>query len=131
MSNIIPLPTARGASTWLDLFLRLGETHYAQAATLYAEGKLPVRRAMFDASKVRHQLDFLKTLRDELKRRSGQTQDQAAVSLSERLAKQAQRNEKIRSSLGNLHSVRGLDKPRAPAAYLSDHVRSASGGHRE
>lgn len=65
MANVIPLPTARGAATPLDLFLRLGEAHYAQAAILYAEGRLPIRRAVFDASKVRHQADFLRTLRDD------------------------------------------------------------------
>lgn len=65
MANIIPLPTARGAATHLDLFLRLGEAHYAQIANLYAEGRVPVRRAIFDASKLKHQLDFAKTLRDD------------------------------------------------------------------
>lgn len=37
-----------------------------------------------------------------------QTQEQAAESLSLRLAAQALRNEQIRASLENLHSVRGL-----------------------
>ena len=65
MSNVIPLPTARGASTAIDLFLRIGEAHYGQIATLYAEGRIPVRRAIFDASKLKHQLDFAKTLRGD------------------------------------------------------------------
>lgn len=64
MSNIILLPTAKGATTPLDLFLRVGETHYGQIASLYAEGRVPLQRAIFDASRLRHQLDFLKTLRD-------------------------------------------------------------------
>jgi len=65
MSNVIPLPTARGTTTPLDLFLRIGEAHYGQIAALYSEGRIPVRRAIFDASKLRHQLDFAKTLRDD------------------------------------------------------------------
>lgn len=65
MSNIIPLPTARGANTALDLFLRTGEAHYGQIASLYAEGRVPIRRVIFDASKLKHQLDFVKTLRDD------------------------------------------------------------------
>lgn len=65
MANVIPLPTARGTATRVDLFLRLGEAHYGQVASLYAEGRLSIKRAVFDASKVKHQLDFLKTLRDD------------------------------------------------------------------
>lgn len=65
MANVIPLPTAKGASTPVDLFLRVGESSYGQVAHLYAEGRLPIRRAIFDASKLRHQLSFLKTLRDD------------------------------------------------------------------
>jgi len=64
MSNIIPLPTAKGAATPLDLFLRVGEAHYGQIADLYAEGRVPLRRAIFDASRLRHQLDFVRTLRE-------------------------------------------------------------------
>jgi hypothetical protein len=65
MANVIPFQTARGASTPADLFLRVGETHYGQVASLYAEGKLPIRRAIVDASKLKHQIDFIKTLRDD------------------------------------------------------------------
>src|SRR5438270_4338145 len=65
MTNIIPLPTARGAATPIDLFLRVGETHYAQIANFYSEGRVPLRRAIFDASRLKHQLDFVKTLRDD------------------------------------------------------------------
>lgn len=65
MTNVIPLPTARGAATRLDLFLRVGETRYGQIANLYAEGRVPLRRAIFDASVLKHQLDFLRTLRDD------------------------------------------------------------------
>jgi hypothetical protein len=65
MTNVIPLQTARNASTPADLFLRVGETHYGQVASLYAEGRLPVRRAIFEASKIKHQVDFIKTLRDD------------------------------------------------------------------
>lgn len=65
MTNVFPLPTARGASTPAELFLRVGEGHYGQVASLYSEGKLPIRRAVFDASKLKHQIDFMKTLRDD------------------------------------------------------------------
>ena len=65
MSNVFPLPTARGTATPLDLFLRVGEAHYRQVASLYTEGRLPIRRAIFDASKLKHQLDFAKTLRED------------------------------------------------------------------
>jgi len=65
MTNIIPLPTARGAATRLDLFLRVGETHYGQVANLYAEGRMPLRRAIFDASVLKHQLNFVNTLRED------------------------------------------------------------------
>lgn len=65
MSNVIPMPTAKGASTELDLFLRMGEAHYGQIAGLYAEGRLPLRRAILDASRLRHQLNFMKTMRED------------------------------------------------------------------
>jgi len=39
--------------------------HHGQMAALYAEGRAPIRRAIFDASRLRHQLSFLKTLRDD------------------------------------------------------------------
>ena len=65
MSNVVLLPTAKGAATPLDLFLRVGEAHHGQIAALYAEGRAPVRRAIFDASRLRHQLNFVKTLRED------------------------------------------------------------------
>ncbi len=64
MSNIILLPTTKGATTPLDLFLRVGEAHYGQIASLYTEGRVPLRRMIFDASRLRYQLDFLKTIRE-------------------------------------------------------------------
>jgi hypothetical protein len=93
MSNVILLPTAKGANTPVDLFLRVGEAHDGQIASL--------------------------------KPRKGQTAEQAAENLVRRLIEHAQRNEKMRSSLENLHSVRGLDLPRAPAAHLSPRVRAS------
>lgn len=65
MVDVIPLPIAHGASTPPELFLRIGEMHYGQIANLYAEGNLPVRRVIIDASKLGHQTDFIKTLRDD------------------------------------------------------------------
>lgn len=65
MANVIPFPTAKGETTPAELFLRIGEASYGKVASLYAEGRLPVARAIFDASKLRHQLSFVKTLRDD------------------------------------------------------------------
>jgi hypothetical protein len=65
MSNIVLLPTAKGAITPLDLFLRIGEAHYGQIESLYDQGRMPLRRAIFDASRLRHQLNFVKTLRED------------------------------------------------------------------
>ena len=76
------------------------------------------------------QVKELKPVAAELKPRPGQSQDEAAESLSARLALQALRNEKIRLSLENLHSVRGLDKLRVPTAHLAERVRSAGGRRR-
>lgn len=65
MTNIIPLPTARSAATRADLFVRIGESQYSQLAHLYAEGRLKPRRAILDASRLRHTVDFAKTLHDD------------------------------------------------------------------
>lgn len=48
MSNVVLLPTIKGAATPLDLFLRVGEAHHGQISTLHAEGRAPVRRAITD-----------------------------------------------------------------------------------
>ncbi|UIP08053.1 hypothetical protein LY632_06580 [Erythrobacter sp. SDW2] len=65
MSNVIPMPGSTGRKTPADLFLRVGEANHAQVAQLYAEGALPIARAVFDASRLRHQVEFAKTLRDD------------------------------------------------------------------
>ncbi|MBX9642876.1 MAG: hypothetical protein K2W91_02100 [Novosphingobium sp.] len=65
MANVIPFPSAAGECTPAELFLRIGEASYGKVASLYAEGRLPVTRAIIDASKLRHQLSFVKTLRDD------------------------------------------------------------------
>lgn len=65
MENVILHPSARGAASQPELFLRVGETHYGQVASLHSEGRLPIRRAIFDASKLKHQVDFIKALRDD------------------------------------------------------------------
>ena len=64
MANVIPLPTARGASSPIGLFLRIGEMSYKQAEVLHHEGRLPIKHAIFDASKFKHQKGFAKTLRE-------------------------------------------------------------------
>lgn len=65
MANVIPFPSSKGECTPAELFLRIGEASYSKVASLYAEGRLPVTRAIVDASKLRHQLSFVKTLRDD------------------------------------------------------------------
>ena len=65
----------------------------------------------------------LKPLASELRPRKGQTPEQAAESLTKRLAEHAVRNEKMRVSLENLHVVRGLGVPRVPAAHMSARVK--------
>ena len=84
-----------------------------------------LEKEVADADRFARQVKELKPAAAELKPRPSQSPEQAAESLSARLAAQALRNEKIRSSLENLHSVRGLDKPRVPAAHLAERVRSA------
>lgn len=65
MSNIIPLPSSRGATGRADMFVRIGEAQYSQLAHLYAEGRLKPRRAILDASRLRHTAEFAKTLRGD------------------------------------------------------------------
>ncbi len=77
-----------------------------------------------EADRFARQVKDLKPVAAELRPRTGQTQEQAAESLSLRLAKQALRNEKMRSSLENLYSIRGLGLRRAPAVHLSERVRA-------
>ena len=72
------------------------------------------------------QVKDLKPIISELSPRKGQTAEQAAENLVSRITKHARRNEKMRSSLENLHSIRGLDLPRAPAAHLSPRVRASN-----
>lgn len=64
MANVVPLPNARGASSPIGLFLRVGELSYRQAEILHHEGRLPINHAIFDASKFKHQKGFAKTLRE-------------------------------------------------------------------
>ena len=78
------------------------------------------------ADRFSRQVKDLKPVAAELKPKPGQTPEQAVESLMKRIAEHAQRNEKVRSSLENLHSVRGLNAPRVAAAYLSDRVTSRS-----
>ena len=163
MSNVIPLPTARGAATPLDLFLRVGEAHYGQIANLYADrnrrrgltdmitnskrrsiiqearamttlNQVPdlVRTGYFlekevaEADRFARQVKELKPLASELQPKKGQTREQASESLIRRLAGHGQLNEKMRSSLENLHALRGLYAPRAPAEHLSERIASSA-----
>ena len=58
-----PKPPAVSVSSPVALFLRVGEAH-RKLADLHATGHLPARRAVFDASRVRHQRDLIAALRD-------------------------------------------------------------------
>ena len=84
-----------------------------------------LEKELAEADRFARQVKDLKPVPGELTPRPGQTQEQAAESLSMRLAAQARRIEKIRSSLENLHSVRGLEAPRVPGAHMSQRVRAA------
>ena len=57
-----PKPPAVSVSSPVALFLRVGEAH-RKLADLHATGHLPARRAVFDASRVRHQRDLIAALR--------------------------------------------------------------------
>jgi len=50
----------RAASSPIGLFLRVGEMSYVQAEGLHHEGRLPIRHAIFDASKFKYQKGFAK-----------------------------------------------------------------------
>lgn len=82
-----------------------------------------LEKEMADADRFARQIKDLKPVATELKPRRGQTHEQAAESLSLRLAAQALRNERIRAGLENLHSMRGLAASRVSPAHLSERVR--------
>lgn len=67
MSNVALLPTAKGAATPLDLFLRVGVAHHGQISTPHARGRAPVRRAITDHAlrneKMRASLETLQSVR--------------------------------------------------------------------
>ncbi len=69
------------------------------------------------------QVKALKPVASELRPRKGQTAEEAAASLSKRLADHAVRNDKMPASLENLHVVRGLGVSRVPAAHLSPRIK--------
>jgi hypothetical protein len=47
----------------IEQFTRIGHNEHRQLETLHASGRLPVKRAVFEATHLPHQLDLLNTLR--------------------------------------------------------------------
>ncbi|MGH6871474.1 MAG: hypothetical protein ACREHE_08205 [Rhizomicrobium sp.] len=64
-AQILPFPTGGPASVASPIahYLRIGEAH-RKLADLHAVGRLPAGRAVFDASRLRHQRELLRALRD-------------------------------------------------------------------
>ena len=83
-----------------------------------------LNKELAEADRFARQIKELKPVASDLKPRRGQSAEQAAESLSARLSKFAQRNEKLRSSLEDLHSVRGLGAPRIGRAHVVERVRA-------
>ena len=62
MTNVIQHPSSGAIRTFLGHSVRTGEASYRSLERLYAENRLPVSSVIVDASKVRHQREFINTL---------------------------------------------------------------------
>lgn len=63
-ATIIELPHQTALRTPIGHAIRTGESSYRQLEHLYAEGRLPSATVIIDASKARHQREFIRSLRD-------------------------------------------------------------------
>jgi hypothetical protein len=63
VAQILPFPTSQDNSP-LAFFVRIGSAH-KKLADLYAAGRLTAKRVVVNASRVRFQQDFLRTLKDD------------------------------------------------------------------
>ena len=63
MAKIIQLPPTGAARTPIGHAIRTGEASYKRLENLHAEGRLPARAVIVDASKARFQKEFIRALR--------------------------------------------------------------------
>lgn len=63
-TKIVPFPLVAAAKPPLALFVRIGEAH-KKLADLHASGRLPAKRVVVDASRVRHQKELIEALQDD------------------------------------------------------------------
>ena len=64
MTNVLQFPHAGRPIDPVLQFIRLGEIAYQKIGGLFAEGRLPTKRVVIDASKIRHQKDAIKAFKD-------------------------------------------------------------------
>jgi len=62
-AQILPLPNVRAPAQPIADFLRIGPTRHHLLADLHAEGRLPARRIVVDASRLRHQKELIDAFR--------------------------------------------------------------------
>ena len=62
--NVLAFPYGTHPTQPVAQFIRLGELQYQSLGTLLAQGRLPARRVVVDASKIRHQKELIKAFRE-------------------------------------------------------------------
>lgn len=62
--KILPFPSAALAKPRLAHFIRIGEAH-KKLADLHASGRLPAKKVVVDASRLRHQKELIAAFRDD------------------------------------------------------------------
>ena len=62
-AKILPFPLTASAKQPLAHFIRIGEAH-KKLADLHASGRLPAKRIVVDASRLRHQKELIEALRE-------------------------------------------------------------------
>jgi hypothetical protein len=65
MSNVIQLPSAATLRTPIGHVIRTGEIAYKQLENLHAEGRLPAKSLIIDASKIRFQKQLIESVKAE------------------------------------------------------------------
>jgi hypothetical protein len=63
-ADIVTLPTSRPKRTPVGHAIRSGESAYRQLETLHAEGRLPVKTLIVDASRAKFQKEFISAIRE-------------------------------------------------------------------
>ena len=63
-AKIVPFPLTASAKSPLAHFIRIGEAH-KKLADLHASGRLPAKRVVVEASRLRHQKELIAALRDD------------------------------------------------------------------